>query len=551
MKAYLLVLVFVACVVGHYYDPQHSSHQDGFNSVEILPSKGLPWPLPQQYIKDPTYFTINPKSFQFVLSKTKCDILVNAVKRCQQYAFMDDCARSLKAKRNRELYHKGDLNAGILDNLTIEVTGPCEKWPYMNMDEQYLIKINTPDMPNKAVLYSTTVWGALHGLETFAQLVYSLSPGQFVINTTTILDFPRFSYRGILLDTSRHFVPVSVLLQNLDAMSQAKMNVFHWHIVDDQSFPYVSQTFPNLSNKGAFNPDSHVYSPKDVADVLEHARQRGIRVLVEFDTPGHTESWGKGQKNLLTPCYSKSGVPDGTFGPINPTVSDNYVFLNSLFREISSVFPDGYLHLGGDEVSFDCWESNPNITDFMKRSGFGQDYSKLEGYYIQNLINIIGSLNKSYIVWQEVFDNKVKVKLDTVIHVWKDPYPTELASVTSAGYNTILSSCWYLNYISYGTDWPTYYACDPHSFNGTETQKRLVIGGEACMWGEYVDGFNLMTRTWPRAAAVAERLWSNQSVTDVNEAAPRLEQLRCTMMQRGLTVEPVNGPGFCECDYLV
>jgi len=249
------------------------------------------------------------------------------------------------------------------------------------------------------------------------------------------------------------------------------------------------------------------------------------------------------------PCYSGSS-PNGEYGPIDPTNNKAYTFLKSLFSEIGTVFPENYIHLGGDEVSFDCWSSNPNITTFMKKHNI-TSYSKLEEFYMQNLLNIVQSLNKNYIVWQEVFDNGVKIAPETVVHIWKVNYQSELSNVTAAGYNTILSSCWYLNYINYGSDWETYYKCEPHDFEGTDEQKNLVIGGEATMWGEYVDGSNVISRTWPRAAAVAERLWSNQSVNIPADATSRLEELRCSMMKRGIKVEPVSGPGYCECDYLL
>ncbi|XP_067144909.1 beta-hexosaminidase subunit alpha-like [Centruroides vittatus] len=537
-------------IIAHNCDANGQPHE---SQVQVSPTVGMPWPLPQQYAVYNSYMGFKPDNFQIINNSGNCTILLNAIKRYQRLLFLDECLpqneyRSNSIEHRTINFIKNDNFAGYLYNISVKINH-CEQWPHMNMDEQYLLKINSPDIPGQGLLYSNSVWGALRGLETLSQIIYKNADGMFIVNSTLILDFPRFSHRGVLLDTSRHFVPVNILLQNLDAMAQNKMNVFHWHIVDDQSFPYVSKAFPNLSAKGAFNPKTHIYSVSDVANVINYARERGIRVVPEFDTPGHTLSWGKGQPDLLTPCY-KNGVPDGTYGPIDPTVESSYKFLNSFFSEVAKVFPDTYLHLGGDEVSFDCWKSNPNITAFMKKQKFGVDYSKLEEYYETRILQLASALKKSYIIWQEVFDNKVQVKPDTVIHVWKNPQAEELTKVTAAGYHTLLSTCWYLNYINYGNDWTSFYTCDPYAFNGTEKQKTLVLGGEACMWGEYVDGINVMSRTWPRASAVAERLWSSVNVTDVASATPRLEEHRCRMLQRGLKVEPVNGPGFCKCDYM-
>ncbi|KAM7306774.1 beta-hexosaminidase subunit alpha [Ixodes scapularis] len=314
-------------------------------------------------------------------------------------------------------------------------------------------------------------------------------------------------------------------------MAYNKMNVLHWHIVDDPSFPFVSELYPDLSKKGAYNAETHTYSPSDVARVLEEARKRGIRVLAEFDTPGHTQSWGKGYPDLLTPCY-KGTSPNGKYGPINPALESTFRFLETFFEEVVNVFPDQYLHLGGDEVGFDCWMSNPNITAFMEKMGIAGHYIKLEEYYIQRLLKIIEALRKSYIVWQEVFDNGVAVAGDTVIHVWKQPLQrTELSRVTGAGHRALLSSCWYLSDISEGSDWKKYYACDPQDFDGSPEQKALVLGGEACIWGEWVDATNLISRTWPRASAVAERLWSPATLVNPDAAAARFEEHRCRMLR--------------------
>jgi len=211
------------------------------------------------------------------------------------------------------------------------------------------------------------------------------------------------------------------------------------------------------------------------------------------------------------------------------------------------VFPDKFIHLGGDEVDFSCWKTSPRITEFMKQQNFTA-YEKVEEYYMQQLVNIVQNNNNSYVVWQEVIDNNVRVNKDTIVHVWKGneiSYEAELLKVTKQGYRALLSSCWYLNFISYGVDWAKYYQCDPQSFPGTAAEKKLVLGGGPAMWGEYVDSTNLIPRLWPRASVPAERLWSNQNVNDTREAAIRLEEHRCRLLKRGFQVEPANGPGYC------
>ena len=214
--------------------------------------------------------------------------------------------------------------------------------------EDYNLIINYP----VSSLTAASVYGALRGLETFSQLMLVYDNDQLFLHECYIVDAPFFKHRGLLLDTSRHYLPVGLLKKQLDVMAWNKFNVFHWHIVDMQAFPYVSEAFPELSAKGAFSP-RHTYNSSQLQEVIDHAKNRGIRVMVEFDTPGHTDSWGKGQANLLTSCYS-NGLPDGTYGPINAISNVTWPFLETLFKEIVGIFKDNYLHLGGDEVKFDC-----------------------------------------------------------------------------------------------------------------------------------------------------------------------------------------------------
>ncbi|KAJ8002450.1 hypothetical protein DPEC_G00159050 [Dallia pectoralis] len=508
------------------------------------------WPMPQLISSSADRYPLSPRMFSFQYAsgssaKPGCSVLDSAFKRYFPLIFSDDLKPG--ETRQHDDWFRFPLDQGKFTVLVDVRNSDCEGYPDADSLESYKLSVST----GQASLRATTVWGALRGLESFSQMVYQDDFGQYFVNKTEIDDFPRFKFRGLLLDTSRHYLPLPAILKTLDAMSYNKFNVFHWHIVDDPSFPYQSSTFPDLSSKGAFHPSSHVYTQTDVSWVISHARMRGIRVLPEFDSPGHTQSWGKGQSGLLTSCY-KGSVPSGTYGPVNPAVSSSYQFISRLFKEVASVFPDSYIHLGGDEVDFTCWKSNPEVREFMQKMGFGTDYTKLESYYMENIVNITKALNKTSIVWQDVFDYHEKIPVDTVLHIWKGSpaqIQQELSDITLAGYRVILSAPWYINHIAYGQDWTTYYTVKPLDFTGSEQQKSLVIGGEVCMWGEYVDATNLSPRLWPRASAAAERLWSDEKMTSsVTDAFPRLTDFRCKMLRRGVQAEPLF-LGHCRHEY--
>eukprot|EP00884_Botryococcus_braunii_P008075 jgi/Botrbrau1/17269/Bobra.0015s0027.1 len=395
----------------------------------------------------------------------------------------------------------------------------------------------------------------------------------YTVPGTLIEDGPRFAHRGVLIDSARHFLSIEIIEDMLDAMAWAKMNVLHWHIVDDQSFPYESEALPLFSLYGAFSP-RHTYSRGDVDHIIEYARDRGIRVIPEFDTPGHTQSWGQGYPDLLTECFDESGKKTEERGPLNPARNETFQALWALLQEVAGHFPDTFLHLGGDEVPFDCWKSNPEVQELMAREGFTTPH-QVEQYFEERVLQMAAVAGRSYIIWQDVLDNDVKVANDTVVHVWKwwqdkstadhmeaegltshggtssrcslsrgcppqllesdiPSWVPELERITKQGYRALLSAPWYLNLGTLAKeDWPDYYAVDPHNFTSSQDAKELVIGGEACLWGEFIDGSNLIQTAWPRAAAIAERLWSPPDFRDVESARPRFETHRCRMLARG------------------
>ncbi|CAH1112226.1 unnamed protein product [Psylliodes chrysocephalus] len=511
------------------------------------PTKGEVWPRPQTQIKNGSYFILKPSLFQFKLTTKhgECTLLKDAILRYElliphAYAIVQKTLDTFNHTNHKKIWHTDKKFLGNINYFDVELTSSCNdlEYPTDISYEGYSIVISE----GTKRLNSTSVWGILKGLESFYQSIYLADDYLSLrINKTFIDDHPRYSHRGLLLDTSRHFIPLNKILLTIDAMSQNKLNVFHWHIVDDQSFPYVSQKFPELSEKGAY-VSFYTYTPAQIQVVIEYARIRGIRVIPEFDTPGHTRSWGVAHPEILTAC---EGDLAGKYGPINPAREETYDFLNELFGEVKEVFADNYIHLGGDEVEFECWESNSNIAQFMKKHKIG-DYNALESYYIQKVINLVDKLKYKSIVWEEVFNNGVKVPKETIVHVWKGDWTDTLLNVTQNSYKAILSSCWYLDHLDSGGDWESFYYCEPNMFsNDTVLQSRL-IGGEACMWSEVVDTNNVISRIWPRASATAERLWTEQiDDEDFDVVRRRLEEHTCRMNRRGIEAQPPNGPGFC------
>lgn len=318
---------------------------------------------------------------------------------------------------------------GALPALLVNVTTPDETLS-LATDESYELDVPAA-APAGATLTARSVYGALRGLETFAQLAdWRADLRATVVAVGAVADAPAFAHRGALIDTSRHFLPLPSLLAMVDALGQNKFNVLHWHIVDSQSFPFVSRAFPALSERGAWGAGdaalvaAHTYKPADVQAVIARGRSWGIRVVPEFDTPGHSLVWGQGQPGLLTACYNATtGLPDGTYGPIDPTVETTWTFLTALFAEVADVFPDAYVHIGGDEVDFTCWASNPAVNAWMAANGIAKgDYVGLEAYYINRVMGIVKATGRSYVGYEELFDNGCKLDADAVINVsTRDP----------------------------------------------------------------------------------------------------------------------------------
>ena len=391
-------------------------------------------------------------------------------------------------------------------------------------DESYVLEVTTAG----AKLTAPTPLGTLHGLQTFLQLVDVSSDG-FAAPAVTVQDKPRFPWRGLLIDSARHFIPPPVILRNLDGMEAVKMNVFHWHLSDNQGFRLESKRLPKLHELGS---EGQFYTQEEIRDVVAYARDRGIRVVPEFEMPGHSTAIFVGYPEIAsTPGPFKIDEEWGVMDPaMDPTNEKTYTFLDQFIGEMAKLFPDRYFHIGGDEVNGKAWDSNPKIKEFMRAHGFKSN-EELQAYFSRRVVKLVAKHGKAAIGWDEIFVSGAPK--DIVIQSWRGP--DALAAAAKQGYRGILSNGYYIDLM-----WSAarHYAVDPlggAAADLTPEQKQLVLGGEATMWSEYVNWENIDSRIWPRTAAIAERLWSPQSVTDVKSMYARLDVISRRLEWLGLT----------------
>lgn len=376
-------------------------------------------------------------------------------------------------------------------------------------------------------LNAPTELGAMHGLETLLQLLRGDAGGYF-LPSVRISDAPRFPWRGLLIDVGRHYLPMEVLKRNLDGMAMLKMNTLHWHLSDDQGFRVASKTYPKLHQLGS---NGQYYTQDQVRELIRYADMRGIRVVPEFDVPGHVTSWLVGYPELAAKdTIYRIEQKWGVFKPsLDPTKETTYQFLDHLFQEMKALFPDEYFHIGGDENEGSQWRENPKIQAFMKANNLA-DNRALQNYFNKRVLAMLKKQGKKAMGWEEVFTPGVPQ--DMIIHSWRNKQ--SLIAAASQGYQVVLSHGYYMD-LNYSA--AKHYLNDPISANiplDAEAQKR-VLGGEAAMWTEYVDEGMIDSRIWPRTAAIAERLWSPREVTHVDDMYRRLEVISVQLEELGLT----------------
>lgn len=389
-------------------------------------------------------------------------------------------------------------------------------------DESYGIDTHV----NQVVITAVTDLGAIHALETLMQLV-NADADRYYIPGISVQDNPRFAWRGLLLDVALHFMPVDVVKRTLDGMAAVKMNVLHLHLCNDQGFRVESRLYPRLQQVAS---DGIFYTQEDIHAIVNYAAQRGIRVVPEFVVPAHTTA-------ILTAYPEFASVKRaytlqryfGVFDPVmDPTNEKLYPFLEKLFKEMASLFPDEYFHIGGDENTGKDWEAVPHIKAFMQAHGMKTTID-LQTYFNKRLLPIIKKTEKKMMGWDEVLQPALPKEI--VIQSWRGN--KAFYSSVKKGYKAILSYGYYIDLIQPAS---YHYLSDPlpDSITLTENEKKLVLGGEATMWSELVTPVTIDSRIWPRTAAIAERLWSPETVNNVDDMYRRLDVVSLQLESLGL-----------------
>ena len=363
------------------------------------------------------------------------------------------------------------VGAGFVTALNISVAADAPLG--LGVSENYTLTIPTGvGADTVAVLTADTQWGALRGLETFSQLWQWSGRGTAVSYCTAnanlqLEDWPRYPWRGLLVDSSRHFLPVSALLITLDAMvsmrtffraslrprpqpsllppplalqAYNKLNSLHWHLVDDQSWPLYSARYPNFTRGGAYCADCF-YSHEDLTRVVDYAWERGIRVIPEFDMPAHAAIWGAGYPQLEITCPGGQSL-------LNPVDDGSewstFTVIDNLLAEFSSIFHTAdVVHFGGDEVSsLQCWNESTAVRAFMATKGI-PTVDALRNYFEDKVQTIAAARGLRTMFWEEVFDKNYTVHPSSIVDVWLSF--DEVDAVVAAGHNVVVSYGLYLD----------------------------------------------------------------------------------------------------------
>eukprot|EP01133_Synstelium_polycarpum_P018605 gene18605-22264_t len=488
-------------------------------------------PQPQFILFGTVNMTIDPSKFR-IETTSSSEILNIVIKRYQELVLFT--------------FGKGSHVADNHMTLTVSVASDSEDL-VLGVSENYTLSVDGEQLE----IAADTVFGAVRALETFSQLIsYGEMTDIYTINYAPVVikDYPRFPWRGLMIDAASHYLPASFIMHILDSMSWVKFNVLHIHFTSGDSFTVESATFPNITTDGAFNPVA-VYSSDDIEEIIAYGKVLGIRIIPEFDVPGHSLSWTKAFPDTLTNC---PGIANPLYAPFSPASESTLPVIDGVFNDMFKIFDSQHFHVGGDEVVLRCWANDHKVLAWMN----SHNYTTLqtEQYFIDHISETLDTAGRTMIAWNDLFSNGMEMDPSTIIQVWDSAELTN--KIVSAGYQAITSYNYYLNlqvpvgieYYEFVDTWQGMYQniSDPH-FNITNNQ-HLVLGGEGLIWGNKVDISNVDGFLWPRAIGLAERFWSDRNVDDISNALTRFGEHICRISARGTASGPLF-PDWCASTF--
>ncbi len=432
-------------------------------------------------------------------------------------------------------------------------------------EECYLLQVSKKGI----VIQAGAEKGIFYGLQTLKQMILFANPenGKIILPFLKIEDGPRFGWRGIMLDESRHFFGTEKVKQLLDIMAMHKINVFHWHLTDDPGWRIEIKKYPKLALVGGLgddlNPDSpaQYYTQDEIREIVKYAADRFIEVIPEIDMPGHARA-----ANRAYPAYSGGGSkshPEFTFNPGNP---ETYAYLTNILKEITELFPSHYIHLGGDEVHFgnEKWNTDAHVKQLMKTEKL-QDLKAVETYFVNRMADSIKMLGKTVIGWDEIVDHNLAPE-NSLVMWWRHDKPEKLEAALMGKYDVVLCPRIPLYFDfdqveshEFGRKWggafsslELVYTFPPDTLQGFTDNQNYVKGMQANIWTERIhDSKRLDFMTYPRLSALAEASWTNEENKNFDDFNWRLKPMLMWLdrlnisyynpFQQELTPEPLSG----------
>lgn len=405
--------------------------------------------------------------------------------------------------------------------------------------------------------------GIFYGVQTLLQIMPEQFGNVVRLPFASIVDWPRFKYRGMHLDTARHFMPVEFVKKYIDLMAQFKFNYFHWHLTDDQGWRIEIKKYPRLTEIGSTRPETvkernlspyigdgtphgGFYTQAQIREVIEYARKRYVTIIPEIEMPGHASAAlaAYPQFGCKKDYQYKVQTSWGIFKEVFCPTDETFNFLEDVLDEVIKLFPDSpYIHIGGDEVLKDHWKESGFVQELKKRENL-KDEHEVQSYFIRRIEKFVNSKGKKIIGWDEILEGGIAP--NATIMSWRGMRGGIEAA--KAKHDVIMTPTDYV-YFDYGQGDPQYepvnigsyvplakvYSFDPIPESLTENEAKFIIGGQANVWTEYIKTPQQVEyMAFPRMLALSEVLWSPKENRDFEDFRWRLNSLLPRLDARGV-----------------